>query len=76
MPSAFSITNTQEADALLEQIKEIDKRYQAAQRKMRSIEQLTLILMSCSLMFGGCLALERVLKERAVINQEVIAWTR
>ncbi|AQS61745.1 hypothetical protein AGRHK599_LOCUS1252 [Rhizobium rhizogenes] len=74
MPSAFS--NTPEADALIERIEAIDKRYQAAQRKMRSIEQLTLVLVSCSLMFGGCLALESVLKERAVINQEVSAWKR
>ncbi|WP_425902470.1 hypothetical protein [Agrobacterium radiobacter] len=73
---AFSTTNTQEADALLERIEAIDKRVAAEQRKMRFIEQLTLVLMSCSLMFGGCLALERVLKEQAVINQEVIAWKR
>ncbi|MQB37642.1 hypothetical protein DXT97_12650 [Agrobacterium tumefaciens] len=73
---AFSTTNTPEADAFRARIEAIDKRYQAEQRKMRTIEQITLVLMSCSLMFGGCLALERVLEERAVINQEIIAWKK
>lgn len=59
------------------QLKKRDESYHAEVRKGRRIELLSLVLMSCTLMFAGCLALEQVLKREAVINQEnVVAWKR
>jgi hypothetical protein len=73
MPSAFSTTNTQEADEREAYIEAINKRAASNFRKIHIAEFVLLILISSQLMFASALALESYLKE----NQEVFAtWKR
>lgn len=45
-------------------------------RKSDRIELVTLVLMCCALMFGGCLAMEHTLSIQAKDRQENVAWAR
>lgn len=73
MPSAFSTTNTQEADEREAYIEALNKKAASTFRKIRIAEFVTLILVTTQLMFAGSLALESYLKE----NQEVFAtWNK
>lgn len=74
---------TPEADSLHDEIKvdlhSLNKRQQSIDAKLKKADRtelLVLVLMSCSLMFGGCLALEHTLSIQAMEQQEVLAWTR
>lgn len=73
MPSAFSTTNTQEADEREAYIEALNKRAAANFRKIHIAEFVTLVVITTQLMFAGYLALESYLKE----NQEVFAtWNK
>lgn len=73
MPSAFSTTNTQEADEREAYIEALNKSADSNFSKIKIIEFVTLILISSQLMFASALALESYLKE----NQEVFAtWKK
>lgn len=76
MPSAFSTTNTQEADEREAYIEELNKRSASNFRKIKFIEFVTLVLVTCTLMFAISLASESYLKADALVNQEIIAWKR
>lgn len=74
---------TPEADSLHDEIKvdlhSLNKRQQSIDTKLRKAERtelLVMVLMSCSLMFSGCLALEHTLSIQAMEQQEQIAWNR
>lgn len=72
MPSAFSTTNTQE-DEREAYIEALNKRAASNFRKIKFIEFVTLVLVTCTLMFAISLASESYLKE----NQEVFAtWKK
>lgn len=51
-------------------------RIDAKLRKAERVELVTLVLICCGLMFGGCLALEHTLSIQAKQQQEVLAWKR
>ncbi|WP_157951685.1 hypothetical protein [Agrobacterium pusense] len=73
MPSAFSTTNTQEADEREAYIEALNKSADSNFRKIKFIEFVTLVLVTCTLMFAISLASESYLKE----NQEVFAtWKK
>lgn len=70
---AFSTTNTQEADAMMAHVEEIDTRIKAGFRNIHIAEFVIFVLVMSMLMLAGSLALESYLKE----NQEVFAtWKR
>lgn len=76
MPSAFSTTNTQEADEREAYIEALNKSADSNFRKIKFIEFVTLVLVTCTLMFAISLASESYLKADALVNQEIIAWKR
>ncbi|MEH3108941.1 MAG: hypothetical protein PGN22_03115 [Agrobacterium cavarae] len=68
--------HTPEADKLAERLAEINARHATSMRKMRLAENITLVLVSTLLMFGGCLALEHTLSIQAKDRQESVAWVK
>ena len=75
MPSAFSTTNTQEADEREAYIEALNKRAASNFRKIKFIEFVTLVLVTCTLMLAISLASESYLKADALVNQErTVAW--
>jgi hypothetical protein len=76
MPSAFSTTNTQEVDDREAYLEALNKRAASNFRKIKFIEFVTLVLVTCTLMLAISLASESYLKADALENQEIIAWKR
>ena len=60
----------------LHSLNERQKRIAAKLRKAERVELVTLLLMCCTLMFGGCLALEHTLSIQAKAEQESLAWVK
>lgn len=80
MKDAFHTPEAEELhDEIIVDVHSLNKRLEkidADFRKSDRIELVTLVLMCCSLMFGGCLALEHTLSIQAKDRQENVAWAR
>lgn len=71
----FSTTNTQEADDREAYLEDLNKRADSNFRKIKFIEFVTLVLVTCTLMLAISLASESYLKADALVNQErTVAW--
>ncbi|WP_421439991.1 hypothetical protein [Agrobacterium tumefaciens] len=71
---AFSTTNTPEAERQAH-LESLEKRMASNFRKIHFIEFVTLVLVTCTLMFAISLASESYLKADALVNQErSVAW--
>lgn len=76
---AFTTPEAEMHDEIVVDLHSLNKRLakiDADLRKSDRIELVTLVLMCCALMFGGCLALEHTLSIQAKDRQEVLAWAR
>lgn len=60
----------------LHSLNERQERIAAKLRKAERVELVTMALMCCALMFGGCLALEHTLSIQAKAEQESLAWVK
>lgn len=79
MPDAFHTPDEarDEAIVVLHSAEKLLTKIEADFAKYWRTECLVLVLVSCSLMFGGTLVLEYSLKQQAKINQERnVAWIK
>jgi hypothetical protein len=73
---AFTTPEAELHDEIVVDLHSLNKRQEriaAKLRKAERVELVTMILMCCALMAGGCLALERTLSIQAKQHQEVLA---
>ena len=76
---AFTTPEAELHDEIVVDLHSLNKRLakiDADIRKSDRIELVTVVLMCCALMFGGCLALEHTLSIQAKAQQESVAWVK
>lgn len=76
---AFTTPEAELHDEIVVDLHSLNKRHDritAKLRKAERVELVTLVLMCCALMFGGCLAMEHTLSIQAKDRQENVAWAR
>lgn len=76
---AFTTPEAELHDEIVVDLHSLNKRHDritAKLRKAERVELVTLVLMCCALMFGGCLALEHTLPIQAKAEQESLAWVK
>lgn len=79
MTDAFTTPEAEMHDEIVVDLHSLNKRLDRISsdlRKSDRVELVTLVLMCCALMFGGCLALEHTLSIQAKDRQENVAWAR